>query len=62
MRHCDRHPRKTAVDEIHLERSDQRFDLCEQCAAQIEAFISDTKMEAVEEPKKKRGLLGRIQH
>ena len=59
MRMCDRHPRTRATDEIHLRETDQRFDLCGECATQIEEFISDTKKEAVEEQPKRRGFFKR---
>ncbi len=56
MRVCDRHPRKRATEEILLKSTDSKFDLCEECAAQISKFISNVKKEDVES---KRNWLGK---
>lgn len=55
MRVCDRHNRKPATETIHIKSSDATYDLCNDCAAQIEKFISSPKKEAVES---KRNFLG----
>ena len=55
MRVCDRHNRKPAAEQIHIKSSDTTYDLCNDCAVQIEKFLSSPKKEAVEG---KRSFLG----
>ncbi len=56
MRVCDRHPRKKATEELSFKSTDWKVDLCSECAAEIEQFISSVKKESVDS---KRGFFGK---
>jgi len=56
MRVCDRHNRKPAKDTIFIESSDTSVDLCAKCIEQITQFISNSRQDEVEKPK--RNILG----
>ena len=60
MRVCDRHNRKPATETIHIKSSDSTYDLCADCAKQIEKFISKSKKEAVESNRSFLGLKKRV--
>jgi len=56
MRVCDRHPRKKAIEEVHIKSTDTWYDLCQPCVDEITKFISKPRQDAVDD---KRTIFGR---
>lgn len=51
MRVCDRHPAKKSRSGIHVEQSDEHYDVCDECLTILRDFLSGKELT----PPRKRG-------